>query len=227
MPPVKQRFKNKILSEAQCVNSIIRFYTNATREEQRSGLNWYLEANAYARELAARFNISLQQSAGVIAAFSPQAGWLENKRYAVSFLLHPHVRLRSQVQIDKAKKILTLISEADIYAALSINGTAWKTKAFFLNILNPDIQTEATIDRHAIAVCIQSPSNVNPLPQKHGCLKPTQYKFFQTCYIKAANKLGILPQQLQAITWIVYRRLRELKEHGTATQWKPFLTEGF
>ena len=221
----KQRFKNTILSEAKCINSIIRFYSLATLSEYKEGMNWYKDANVYAKELAQRFDITVQQSAGIIGAFSPQAGWLENKRYAVTFLLTPNVRLRSLIQVNKAKKILTLKSESDIYTALSVNGTAWKTKSFFLNILNPDIQTAATIDRHAVAVCIQSTNNVAALPKID--LTGNQYPFFEHCYIKAATKLGILPHQLQAITWLTYRRLRELKDHSDSNQWKPFTTEEF
>ena len=221
----KQRFKNEILTETRCINSIIRFYSLSTLNEHKEGMNWYSEAHVYCKELADRFDITVQQVAGIIAAFSPQTGWIENKRYTVSFLLTPNNRLRSLIQILKAKKILTLKSEADIYVSLSVNGTAWKTKAFFLNILNPDIETDTTIDRHAIAVCIQSPGSVNALPKKHGNLKRRQYEFFRQCYIKAAHKVGIFPHQLQAITWIVYRRLRELKEHNNLTEWKPFHTE--
>lgn len=221
----KQRFKNEVLTETKCVNSILRFYSLATLTEHKEGLDWYNDANIYCKELASRFDITLQQSVGIVAAFSPQTGWTENKRYAVSFLLQPNNQVRLLIQQVKAKNILKLKSESDIYASLSVNGTAWKTKAFFLNILNPDIPTDVTIDRHAIAVCIQSTDNVSALPKTHGHLKPTQYAFFQSCYISASNKLGILPHQLQAITWIVYRRLRQLREHSELTHWKPFNTD--
>lgn len=218
----QQRFKKETLTERKCINSIIRFYLLATTEEHRDGLEWYAEANKYCKELAGRFNISIQQAAGIIAVFSPQAGWTENKRYAVSFLINPKNRLRSLVQDIKAKKILKLKSEADIYHAQSITGQAFKTKSFYLNILNPDISTDATIDRHAIAVCTQSPENTFALPKDYAKYTEIQYNFFASCYVKAAAKLDILPHQLQAITWIVYRRIRDLKEHSDSNHWKPF-----
>jgi hypothetical protein len=221
----EQRFKHGKLTERKCINSIVRFYELATHSELREGMEWYTQANDYCKELAGRFGISLQQSAGIIAAFSPQAGWIENKRYAVSFLINPKNRLRSLVQDKKAKKILRLKGEDEIYHALAITDAAYKTKSFFLNILNPDVALGCTIDRHAIAVCIQSPDNVFALDKSY--TKPTrvQYNFFQTCYCKAALKLDILPQQLQAITWIVYRRLRDLRTHDESNHWKPFQTD--
>jgi len=220
-----QQFKHETLTERKCINSIIRFYGLSTLSEQGEGMEWYNEANRYCKELGNRFNVSIQQAAGIIAAFSPQAGWAENKRYAVSFFINPTHRLRSLVQDLKARKIVTLKSEADIYHSLSVNGSAYKTKSFFLNILNPDIQTDVTIDRHAVAVCIQSPDNPSALGKEYANITKAQYDFFQMCYIKAANTLDILPHQLQAITWLTYRRLRSLKEHSNANEWKPFTIE--
>ena len=223
----KQRFKNETLTERKCINAIIRFYELATLDELYDGLNWYKEANDYCKELGGRFNISVQQSAGIIAVFSPQAGWTENKRYAVSFLINSKNILRSLVQVKKARKILKLKSEADIYHAQSITGQAFKTKSFYLNILNPDIATDVTIDRHAIAVCTQSPDKTVALNKNYAKYTEIQYRFFANCYMKAASKLDILPHQLQAITWIVYRRIRELRQHSDSNHWKPFTTESF
>lgn len=223
----QQRFKNEILTERKCINSILRFYHAALPSEVINGLKWYNEAHEYCKELASRFNISLQQAAGIIAVFSPQAGWIENKRYAVSFLINPKNRLRSLVQDIKAKKIIKLKSEDQIYHALTVNDAAWKTKAFFLNILNPDINTDVTIDRHAIACCIQSTDNVYALDKTYAQPTLQQYNFFQSCFIQAAKQLDILPHELQAITWLAYRRIRELPKHEDKNHWQPFTTEIF
>lgn len=219
---MKQVFKGKKLTAQKCINSIIRFYEESTLTEWKDGMEWYNTAHNYAKELSGRYNLTVQQIAGLIAVFSPQAGWLENKRYTVSFLINPNKPVRSAVQCDKAKHILSLTNESDIYHALALNGKAFKTKAFFLNIQNPDIATAVTIDRHAIAIAIQEPSNVYALDSKYGQLTEAQYKFFASCYQKAAKKLNILPHQLQAITWVTYRRLRDLKAHSEELELVPF-----
>ena len=221
----KQRFKNQELTERKCINNIMRFYRQAQPTEIRDGLTWYNLANEYCTGLSKRFGISLSQAAGLIAVFSPQASWSDNKRYVVTFLLNQKKQIRSMVQQDKALKILSLQSEDLIYNSLSVSDKALKTKSFFLNILNPDISLTVTIDRHAIAVCLQRPnrtwaSNIQNFTNN-------QYSFFQKAYIEAAKQIGILPHQLQAITWLVYRRLRELKEHDTKMEWQPFTTETF
>jgi hypothetical protein len=220
---MKQKFKGQDLSLRQAVNSILRFHNAATVSEVREGMNWYSDANVYARELASRYNVPLQVVVGIIAAYSPQAGWLENKRYTVSFLINPKVRLRSAVQDDKSKRIASLTCENEIYNALSLTDAAWKTKAFFLNILNPDVVTDVTIDRHAIAICIQRPEKTEALSEAYSKLTKKQYDFFQLAYVQAAKKLDILPQQLQAITWTSYRRCRELRTYNDSlTAWTPF-----
>lgn len=219
---MKQKFKGDILSRQKAINSIIRFFNLATVSEVKEGLNWYSEANSYCRELSSRFNIPLQVIAGIIAAYSPQTGWQENKRYALSFLLNPKIRHKTLSQDIKARKIALLQCENEIYSALSVNDAAFKTKAFFLNILNPDIVTSVTIDRHAIAVCLQRPDNTFALSDDYGKLTKKQYQFFEQAYAEAAMQLDILPQQLQAITWVVYRRLRELRQYDNAMGWQPF-----
>lgn len=221
---MQQKFKGALLTQKRVTNSILRFFAQATIEEQKEGLNWYNEAHIYCQELAARFNVSVSQVAGIIAAFSPQTGWQENKRFALSFLINPNKVIKNEVQTGKARRILQLTSEADIYAALSLNDAAWKTKAFFLNMLNPTVLTDVTIDRHAIAVCIQRPEKTEALSDSYGKLTVKQYRFFEKCYIAAAVELGILPHQLQAIAWTVYRRFRDLRTYDDAKGWQPFDT---
>lgn len=226
---MKQQFKGEVLTLRKCVNSIMRFYELATPLEAQEGLNWYREANTYSKELSKRFGLSLSQIAGIIAVFSPQSGWAENKRYAVSYLINPKHRVKSLCQTLKAQKIYKLQKENDIYNALSIAGKAFKTKSFFLNILNYDIVTNVTIDRHAIAACIQYPNNVWPLDESYGKLTKQQYEFFEFCYVTTAGDLGIMPHQLQAIVWTVYRRIRDLRQYSSkdASQWRPFDNENY
>src|SRR6202044_3874952 len=111
---MKQKFKHETFMHKKCVNSILRYFELATKDELKEGMNWYQNANGYCKGLANRFNVTIQQAGGIIAAFSPQTGWEQNKRFAVSFLLHPNFKLRSLDQFKKAKNILALKSEADI-----------------------------------------------------------------------------------------------------------------
>lgn len=219
---MKQLFKGSLLKENKVVSNIISYYNLATSEEIKEGLTWYTQANIYCKELSNRFGISISQAAGIIAAFSPQSNWSDNKRFALSFLMFPKSIVKNKQQTLKAKSILLLTSEKDIYNTLSVNNKAWKTKAFFLNISNPDVVTNVTIDRHAIAICFQKINKTESLSDNYGKLTLNQYNFFEKCYVKAALKIDILPQDLQAITWLIYRRLRNLRKHEALKDWIPF-----
>ena len=62
-----------------------------------------------------------------------------------------------------------------------------------------------TIDRHAVKVA----NNV----YKGGGVSISKKQYFNTqnAYIKTAKKLNIKPYQLQAVVWVKYRQLRNLK----------------
>lgn len=224
---MKQKYKGQELTEKKCINNLIRFFNIANAKEIKEGKEWYNEANVYCKELAGRFNITLQQSAGIIAAFSPQTGWTENKRFAVSFLLYPNVRVKSEEQTRKAKAILQTTNESEIYSLLSTVDKAFKTRAFFLNMINPDIATTVTIDRHAICALLQSVDDVKPIGDSYSLPTKAQYSFFVNCYVKAAFKADVLPHQFQAIIWTVYRRLRALREYETLNEFKPFINPDY
>lgn len=219
---MKQKFKGDTLSLNRTVKNILKFYNTATVSELKEGMFWYNEAHSYCKELSGRFNLPVQVVAGIIAVYSPQTDWLSNKRFALSFLINPKNRYRSLVQDIKARKILKLNNEDKIYSLIS-NKNFLKSKSFFLNLLNPDIVTNVTIDRHAIAITIQNPDNVAALNNNMAQITVAQYNFFQSAYVRAAKELDILPHQLQAITWTVYRRLRELRQYkDSLAHWQPF-----
>ena len=209
-PVQKQKFKGNVLSLKRCVNNLLKFYALATPAEIQEGINWYKNANLYAAKLAKRFRVESMQAAGIISVFSPQTTWEQNKRFASLFLANPMRRVRSGIQSRKARRILKLNANEEIYNSLSLTDRAFKTKAFFSNITNFDKPTSVTIDRHAIAACIQNPAYTEAMTDEQAKLTKAQYEFFELCYKHAATQLNLYPHQFQSIIWVVYRRLREL-----------------
>ena len=205
----KVKIQRKKYTKQRIVKNILSFYSLASLQELKDGREWYTEANEFAKQLANRFNITIQQVAGVIAATSPQTAWDVNKTFAVSFLLRPaKFSKKSACQLEKCKAILKTTDEGEIY---NLQGEgAHKTKRFYLNILHPELNF-VTVDRHAWAICVQDPANVFA-PERCKVTK-LQYEFLEQCYIEAANQVGLRPSELQAVTWLVYRRLRDLRDH--------------
>src|SRR6478609_970868 len=207
---MKQLFKSEVLSLRRCKNSIGRFYALATPEEIEEGLQWYKEAHFYTLNMASIYSRTQEQVTGVLAAFSPQTDWLINKDFTERYLSNPKARISSRDKHIKADNILKLNCSKAIHDALAFRDKAFKTKAFYMNILYPTKETTVTIDRHAIACCIQHPTNTHALSDAFGKLTKAQYEFFVEAYKQVAYQKGLLPHQLQAITWTVYRRVRSL-----------------
>ncbi len=201
------KFQGKNTTELKLINSIMRFYNEATVEELSAGIYWYSQAYNLAKELSIKFGLSIIQSAGVISALSPQTSWELNKVFALRFL-RDGMSAKTSTEANKLKalKCMTATSFNEVKAILNGN----KTVSFFINIADPTADGIATIDRHAFAVCTQHPKKVKPI-KKPVKLTSRQYQALEMAYSKSAQKLGIRACELQAITWVTYRRIRGLK----------------
>lgn len=209
---MKQRFLNKVFTTRRTVNNILRVYD----QSDSGGHSWYDEAHEYAKELARDYLIevdstvsveayrdawaaAIAKAAGIIASLSPLKTWTENKEIAAEFLNTGRVKHTGQF---KRKAELILHSDGDVSTICeALNGN--KITSFFLNILNPKEGSVVTIDRHAIAVAVGE-----SLPSEGQKLTRNQYEFFANCYRVAAAKRGILPLQMQAVTWVKWRELK-------------------
>lgn len=202
---MKQKFKGQFLTVTKTVKRILSYYDHATEKEIQEGLNWYTEAYTFAHSLVGKLNHA--QICGIISVLSPQCTWNQNKVFASQFVKTGRVK-NSRERIDKCKRIAKEIDEDKIYNLIGTKAN--KTKRFYLNILNPVLSSPVTIDRHAIAACLQASNNTEAIENHMGQLTDFQYEFFSSCYITAASVKGINPNQMQAIVWTVYRRLRGL-----------------
>ena len=118
-------------------------------------------------------------------------------------------------EIAKAFQILDNIG--DMQSLSSAIGQAHKVRNFYNNIANPNSNQEfATIDTHAIAGSTFMPLGGteprttlglggSPQAAKVGLLGA--YPLYLEAYIRAANDRGILPREMQSITWEQIRTL--------------------
>ena len=199
---MKQIFKGKELTRRKVVNNILRYYELSNG----AGMKWYDEANELAQEVAEKTGHSLMNVAGVIAALSPQTSWELNKVYLVRFM-RDGLKAKANTGANKVKALKCLNASTVEEIKVILNGN--KTTNFFLNILFPDVDGIATIDRHAVAICIQRPKGAKAISEGV-VLTDKQYLFFESCYVSAAKELGIKALELQAITWVSYRLVRGL-----------------
>ena len=116
--------------------------------------------------------------------------------------------------IAKGVTVLRDPSRLTIHANL---GEKHKVRSFYNNILDPNsLDGDVTIDTHAVAAALLRPLSGNSDPVKHnfkdaGTSKVLgvfgSYAVYADAYRELADELGILPRELQSITWEAARGL--------------------
>jgi hypothetical protein len=191
----------KIKTQVTMKKHILNWYNKATGIELVQGLEWYNDANEYAMYLADKYNVKdLFKVSQVIALLSRQVDWETNKVNAEKMIKC----WRNRGAFMSVKIFATDVQKANCIDCLngeySIPVTALKTRSFAVNIYNPSISDCITIDRHATKVAL------NDL--KAGGVSLTRKNYFEIskAYKAVSLKLGIKASQLQAITWITYKK---------------------
>lgn len=181
-------------------------YRNSTREERVEGKIWYPQAHDHAERIGKLAGGDVHTGAGLISVFSPQTGWDRNLALAEHFARHGedddlHHRYGGvyQENIDKAHKILAGQHIRDI-----TTNAANKTRSFYNNIIDPDNPHFVTIDKHAhdIATGIKNGDDFD-----RGLRAMRRYDHFVHAYSLAANRQGLLPNEMQATTWVHWRHI--------------------
>lgn len=194
----KLKFKGKTIYTKTCVDNILHSYAVGDLDDKL----WYHDAYLFAYEMAVKHGVCVEKAVGVLAALSPQKSWDENKRLTDKFL-QGHKYGHFGFLIDKSQFILDSNGSAESIVDI-LNGD--KIKAFFLNILFHKQATVVTVDRHAIEIALGT------VLDNHSLTK-NQYQFFSNCYVIAANYAGVKPHEIQAVTWVQWRKAKDAKKY--------------
>jgi len=180
----------------QYVWNIIAAYERATPDQLTRGAAWYPAAHTLAAYLA---DGDVRKGAGVIAALSPMKLWTLNQKLAADALSgNPHGHMG-----DAMRKVNAILAGADPAEVLPMN---LKTGNFYRNIADPSDPVPVTIDRHAHDVAGGLP--YDGIGRRSGKVPPglgnvSRYNSLADAYRTAAESLGMLPNVLQAVVWLV------------------------
>ncbi len=192
--------------------NIVKMYETANQNEYWQGVDWYIDAHNFTKVLESDldYQISYKKIAGVIAALSPRNDWNRNKIDAKN-ICESFINLRSVDDVkvctfnankDKALKIL-LSDDKDIESILK----GLKTVNFYRCIIGD--HNAICIDGHAFSIACNEVRNLASIPP----ISPKNYKILQTEYKSATtfiNKkynLSLKVSDVQAITWVTYKRV--------------------
>lgn len=185
--------------------NITKAFRLSTDTDRSDGMHWY----DYARDFAASLDSDVNRAAGVIAALSPQQAWPTNKSMAAQFY-NGRRDVHTGDNVRKAERILNGETPLDV-----LGGP--KVRAFYLNIMDIDSTEAVTIDRHAIMIAEGRLLRDTELKAHFGVKRNRQYV---SEYVQASKILSkecgtyMTPAQIQAITWVWWRRNRAISKHG-------------
>lgn len=197
-------------------HNILTVLKKATKDEIDYWSNWYQHAHAHVAELAQRYDLPLPVTAAVVAVLSPNLGWRINLM-AAQRLIENWLMLEGEKDLGPLEKVPAY--KTNVYKALKILDTGDvgivkgpKVSVFFHSLLNPDrVERELVLDGHAINVWrgIKTPLKNLKQPNK------LEREAIIHDYKKVADLVGLTPQQLQAVTWFIWKSVKNPpKVHG-------------
>ena len=194
------------------VNNIKAIYLLSTTQEKIDGANWYKSAHKIALNLADDYGLTLQTAAGVIAALSPRNKWSRNvidaENLIETFVRDPESAVNIKVctfNKNKEKALNILKADQDFYTENVrdiLKGP--KLIEFFNCILGVE---DVCIDGHAYCIWNGSRTSLKDVPSIGVKLR----KEIKSDFKKAAAKFKISPAEIQAITWVAWRRIYGVK----------------
>lgn len=193
------------------VENIIRIYDMATPEEKRDGVVWYAVALADCNRIAIDNGVPLHIVVGVCAALSPNNKWdrnIVNTSDMVQAFINGEDMDSFKVSTYHAMKrkawgILEAMPNSDEEVMTMLNGQ--KIISFFRNIMGHDT---CTIDGHARNIAYGVREGLTGSIS----IGKKEYAALQEEYVKAGKKKRINGRalkafEMQAITWVVWRRI--------------------
>ena len=187
--------------------NIIAIYKLAKPSEIKHGLTWYVNANSDCKEIAEKLELPLHIVIGVVSALSPNNKWERNvinaEDLCTAFINGQDmdsIKVSTYHKMkEKAWSILETMPSYDETIEI-LNGK--KIVSFFRNISGDE--TDITIDGHARNIYYNDKQG---LTTPNTNIKKNEYKDIQKAYARASKKLGIKAYELQAITWVAWRRI--------------------
>ena len=187
--------------------NIIAIYKLANPSEIKHGLTWYINANTDCMKIANTLELPLHIVIGVVSALSPNNKWERNIINAED-LCKAFINGQDMDSIkvstyhkmkQKAWHILETMPSYDETITI-LNGK--KIVSFFRNISGDE--TDITIDGHARNIYYNDRQG---LTTPNTNIKKNEYLDIQKAYLRASKKLGVKAYELQAITWVAWRRI--------------------
>lgn len=184
--------------------NILSVYEQSTPQERQHGRSWYPSARRQCQSIQ---GVPLRISAGVVAALSPNNKWTKNvsdaertiQAFLSGYTLDDFKVCTYNKMKEKAWSILQEQPKTHDEVAEILNGR--KITSFFHNIVG---RNTCTIDGHAYSIA----HGTRMMLQNGGInLGKKKYEELQQAYISAGQQHKLKAYQMQAITWVTWKRI--------------------
>ena len=194
---------------AQYTRNILKVFAQCTGDEVQHGLTWYSDALKECQDMADCHKLPLHIVVGVVAALSPTNRWERNlvdahymcKTFVDGGYVEDCAPCTYKTMRDKAWSILqTTPHDADAVAFI-LNGP--KITDFFWCIMGEDV---CVIDGHAWCIANRDRRTMQEVPSIGKRLRIE----LQQAYSRAGKKHGMTAYQMQAATWVAWKRIHNV-----------------
>ena len=193
-----------LIDHEKMIYNIVSVLRDSDETQHAEGLLWYPNAQKAAHDIAVKYDIAVYLVVAVIAALSPNNKWTRNLVNADA-LIGAFIRGDGidSVKVStyhkmKAKAWGILAARPDYDGAKAML-KGQKITSFFCDIMG---EFNVTIDGHARNIAYNERVGLTDDRTNIGV---REYRALQAAYEEAARRVGLMPYQLQAITWRVCR----------------------
>lgn len=190
--------------------NIIAIYKLAKPSEIKHGMTWYLNALTDCKELANKLELPIHIVVGVVAALSPNNKWERNTLNALE-LCQAFIDGQDMDSVKVStynamkRKAWSILQDMPTYEETIIILNGKKIVSFFRNIMGDE--TDITIDGHARNIYYNDRQG---LTTPNTSIRKLEYFDIQKAYKRASKKLGLKAYELQAITWVAWKRIHNI-----------------
>lgn len=206
------------------VYNIVGVYALADHIDKSEGLTAYEKYHGTMAAFAEAYGKTVEVVAGIFSALSPVNDYWGNLRSMKSVLVGyaeglPVEKVKCTTSHKNRGKAWDIVT-GKLSPLESLGGK--KTRNFWMNLVDPKGRHAVTIDRHALSVWM---GNRDPRGDVG-----TLYDRIADAYREAAQRLGVAPCQVQAVTWFTWKRLNGLVYNGQTdifhqgNQWRNSVT---
>ncbi len=187
------------------LSNIIKVWNAASTADMQEGMSWYVRAYEFCQLVADKYSLDVATVAGVVAALSPQNRWERNMRDAEAMVVAYKLQLEVPhcgtyaANVAKAQRILEGEEPLNV-----LGGN--KVRSFYANIMGDS--ESVTVDGHAWCIANDNKQTMLNVPK----LTDKVYHGLADEYRQAAKQVGVQPMQMQAVTWVTWRRLHHVSK---------------